>query len=242
MHDAHGPEQVYILPSHEHLSSTLRIIHTPRLPPHKVHASFAWLGHGTMLVRSLAANFLALTSQLNFTEDEMKMADNYYAILANKVPEIWFDQGIELGGGTPFTVGDAGTERNNLHITRATQYLEQLVSCHGEGCQAWSYVDLDKARRPSGERGQHIFSAATRLVSRAACRGRPCVLETNIRLLPHEPLQIMESAADVIQLEKYNTEMMGKAAVDHYIQSPPSLIVDGSSRKAFRTFGGVYRC
>ena len=57
------------------------------------------------------------------------MADNYYTILGNRVPEIWFDHGIELGGGKPFTVGSEGDERNNRHMvclvissTRATQF------------------------------------------------------------------------------------------------------------------------
>lgn len=46
----------------------------------------------------------------------MKMADNYYTILSNRVPEVWFDQGVELGGGQPFTVGVEGDERNDRHV------------------------------------------------------------------------------------------------------------------------------
>ena len=53
----------------------------------------------------------------------MKMADNYYTILSNRVPEVWFDQGIELGGGEPFTVGVEGNERNAKHIVRFARDL-----------------------------------------------------------------------------------------------------------------------
>ena len=61
-------------------------------------------------------DFLALMRELNTTDEEMKMADNYYTILSNRIPEFWFDQGVELGGGQPFTVGSQGEERNNKHI------------------------------------------------------------------------------------------------------------------------------
>ena len=48
----------------------------------------------------------------------MKMADNYYVVLKNRVPEVWMDQGLELGGGEAFTVGTEGDERNAVHIVR----------------------------------------------------------------------------------------------------------------------------
>ncbi len=66
--------------------------------------------------RSMASNFISLLRHLNATEETMKMADNYFTILMNIVPETWFDQGVELGGGQPFTVGIEGDERNNRHI------------------------------------------------------------------------------------------------------------------------------
>lgn len=46
------------------------------------------------------------------------MADNYFSILANRQAQIWFDHGIQLGGGQPFTVGHEGDERNEKHIVR----------------------------------------------------------------------------------------------------------------------------
>jgi hypothetical protein len=53
---------------------------------------------------------------LQFSDEERKMADNYFTILRNDYAEIWHDQGIELGGGQPFTVGAEGEQRNRLHI------------------------------------------------------------------------------------------------------------------------------
>ena len=83
-----------------------------------MHTSFAWLGYGSIIHRSLATAFLHLldADHLHVTADELKMADNYFSILRNEVPEAWFDQGIELGGGQAFTVGSAGEERNRKHI------------------------------------------------------------------------------------------------------------------------------
>lgn len=57
-------------------------------------------------------------SYLNASEEELKMADNYFSILSNTFTDIWFDQGVELAGGQPFTVGTEGEERNRRHIVR----------------------------------------------------------------------------------------------------------------------------
>ena len=110
--EAPRPHTIHLLPPHEHLSSTLREIRVGD----EIHISFAWLGHGAMLHRSEAADFMDLMRTLNASDAELKMADNYYTILGNRVPEAWFDQGVELGGGQPFTVGTEGDERNNRHI------------------------------------------------------------------------------------------------------------------------------
>src|SRR6266576_5402688 len=103
---------IHLLPPHEMLSSQLRSVSAGT----RIHTAFAWLGHGTIMPRSMASNFISLLRHLNATEETMKMADNYFTILMNIVPETWFDQGVELGGGQPFTVGIEGDERNNRHI------------------------------------------------------------------------------------------------------------------------------
>jgi hypothetical protein len=64
---------------------------------------------GLVMGRSCIANYqnrsYRLIDDLKFSDEERKMADNYFTILRNDFTEIWHDQGIELGGGQPFTVG-----------------------------------------------------------------------------------------------------------------------------------------
>lgn len=73
-----------------------------------------------MMHRTKTEEFLALLRRLRVPPDEMKMADNYFAILSNRVPETWFDQDFGLGGGHAFTVGSDGEERNKKHIVSTT--------------------------------------------------------------------------------------------------------------------------
>ena len=68
-----------------------------------------------MISRKRASEFLQLM-HAHATDEERRMADNYYTILANRMPEVWFDQGVPLGGGEAFTVGTEGDERNERHI------------------------------------------------------------------------------------------------------------------------------
>ena len=82
----------------------------------KIHTTFAWLGYGTIIRRLQAIEFLSLLNELELSEEERKMADNYFIILSNTIPERWFDAGVELGGGQAFTVGQEGEDRNNRHI------------------------------------------------------------------------------------------------------------------------------
>lgn len=112
------PSAVHLLPPHERLSSDLRVVYA-RDNAYALHTSFAWLGHGTMMHRSLASEFLSLLEILKLSNEEVKMADNYFTVLRNRPPETWFDQGIELGGGHAFTVGAEGHSRNNKHIVGA---------------------------------------------------------------------------------------------------------------------------
>lgn len=107
-----GLSGIHLLPAHEHLSSSLRVVSDSS----QLHTSFAWLGHGAMLFRSQAQEFLDLMRHLNASDAELKMADNFYTIMSNTVSETWFDQGVELGGGEAFTVGQEGHERNRRFI------------------------------------------------------------------------------------------------------------------------------
>lgn len=107
---------IFLLPAHEMLYSTLSTI---RAGP-SIQALFAWLGYGVMVESSQIQDFLSLLRAINATEDVLRMADNYFTILSNRLPELWFDQNYELGGGTPFTVGTVGEERNKRHIVRSS--------------------------------------------------------------------------------------------------------------------------
>jgi hypothetical protein len=107
---------IHLLPAHEMLYSTLSTIRTRS----SVYALFAWLGYGTIVERSQVQEFLNLLRTVNATDDVLRMADNYFTILSNRIPELWFDQNHELGGGAPFTVGVVGEERNKRHIVRSS--------------------------------------------------------------------------------------------------------------------------
>lgn len=82
-----------------------------------------------MIPRSRAVEFLALLQGLNATVEELRMADNYFTILSNAFLEIWFDQGVELGGGQPFTTGPEGDDRNNRHIVRGWLTMKTTYCC-----------------------------------------------------------------------------------------------------------------
>ncbi|KAI0361054.1 hypothetical protein OH77DRAFT_1492195 [Trametes cingulata] len=231
-----APGAIHLLPPQEHLSTSLREIHVQALDASHlsdVHTSFAWLGHGTILRRSEAQQFLSLMRYLNASSDEMKMADNFFTILSNRVPEVWFDQGFELGGGQPFTVGSEGDERNKNYTLRATRYLESLAHCGRASCDAPGsdteqsrasppYVTLDRSYVPVQR-------------TRAACRGTACVLDTSIRLVPDDVTHVATNASDILTIERRNAEVLGDSGKHNYLQYPPSNAVDLKAETAFRS-------
>ncbi|KAG1825640.1 uncharacterized protein BJ212DRAFT_288074 [Suillus subaureus] len=197
---------IHLLPPHEVLSTQLRTVVTSD----GVHTSSAWLGHGTILPRTGAVDFLALLHRLNASEDEMKMADNYFTILNNQIPEVWFDQGIELGGGQPFTVGMEGNERNKMHIINACRYLDTLLS-------TFRASDMSrKLRLPFIEVDGVI--PAEHPIFQAPCLGASCLLQTNIPLLPTTSKAGSHSADDIFMQELRGIQSLGQDAVDHYLR------------------------
>ena len=121
---------LHLLPPHEMLYSRLSTI---KIDP-TVHTLFAWLGYGTMMKRSEVQNFMDSLKALNANQDILKMADNYFTVLSNRLPELWFDQNHELGGGIPFTVGAVGEERNNHHIVSCSSDVIERFSCELGKC------------------------------------------------------------------------------------------------------------
>ncbi|KAH9858325.1 hypothetical protein C2E23DRAFT_803583 [Lenzites betulinus] len=234
--DPGAAQAIHLLPPHEHLSTTLREVHvkSPGASLSDVYTSFAWLGHGAMVRRQEVQRFLSLMRRLNAADDEMKMADNFFTILSNRVPEVWFDQGFELGGGQPFTVGSEGDERNRNYTLRAAQYLDSLTRCGRASCDSSGtiaqqerpslpYVSLDGSYTPS--HGAH-----------AVCRGSACVLETNIRLVPDGVSQVATVATDILALERRNEEALGDDGKSNYLRHPPSNGVDLNADTVFRSF------
>ncbi|KAI0778708.1 hypothetical protein BD413DRAFT_511125 [Trametes elegans] len=235
--DADAPNAIHLLPPHEHLSTSLREIHvkTPEASHvADIHTSFAWLGHGALLHRSEARQFLSLMGSLPATEDELKMADNFFTILSNRVPEVWFDQGFELGGGQAFTVGFAGDERNRNYTLRATQYLEGLTRCGRASCDAPG-TDAEQGQpSPPYVTLNRLHETSRR--TRAACRGSACVLETNIRLVPDGVSHIAANVSDMLTLERRNADVLGPSGEHNYLQHPPSNAVDLKTASVFRSF------
>ncbi|KAJ7597419.1 hypothetical protein C8J56DRAFT_319097 [Mycena floridula] len=203
------PSGIYLLPSYEMLSTSLRNIRVNS----SIHTGFSWLGHGAMLHRSTVVEFLELLAQLNLTASDLKMADNYFSILANVFPEVWFDQGIELGGGEPFTVGVQGDEHNRKHIIHALELLERIID---EKNETVPYVSFSPDIGPC--------------ISRAPCCSTRCIFETSISLLPDTVGQ-----QGMLEQEAIAMENLGPDKVLHYVNFPPSKAVDGLSGTVFKS-------
>ncbi|KAI9570335.1 hypothetical protein HD554DRAFT_2085552 [Boletus coccyginus] len=221
---------IYLLPPHEHLSSRLRTTVTSS----GIHTSFAWLGHGTMLNRQRVLSFVSLLHEdsLGMTKEQIKMADNYFTVLNNEVPEIWFDQGIELGGGQPFTMGHEGTERNRMHIRNACRYLDEIVARPFYATTS-SYTQV--ASVGPAKTGDHVFNPEHYHVNRTAALGTPYLLESNIKLFPDDNMPNSLAAIDLLGNEERRARLMGHDAVLHYQQHPLSCAVDGNTGTAFRS-------
>ncbi|PFH52235.1 hypothetical protein AMATHDRAFT_140548 [Amanita thiersii Skay4041] len=207
---------IHLLPPFEMLSSQFRTMDVGS----DLHTSFAWLGYGTLIPRKMAKDFLSLLQQLNVSDEITKMADNYFTVLRNSIPEMWFDNGVELGGGQPFTVGVEGDERNKHHI--ATQMLNLLIS------QRYSlqgkdvpFINFQYTRSPS--------------ISRAPCMGRLCIFETSIPLLPLDVPSLAPHAEEMLSLEATRMQTFGRDRIEHYINHPPSHAVDGQNETCFKS-------
>lgn len=215
-----SPQTVFhLLPALEHLSSRLRTVTTPS----GVHTGFAWLGYGTMLSQTKVLDFVSLLRFLDLPQDELQMADNYFTILGNQVPEIWFDHGIELGGGVPFTVGQQGHEHNQRHIKRACTYLDRLVSImhvNSQLMEAHPFV-------------RETTNIAQWYINRTPCLTSLCLLETNVHLLDDQPHR-GHVAADLVTREEEYSRVMDPSTVFNYSYYSLSRAVDGIPATEFR--------
>lgn len=251
---------IHLLPPHDHLTTSLREIHvahpeTSHLSD--VHTSFAWLGYGTIMERSQAVKFITMMRELKLADKEIVMADNYFTILGNRVPEFWLDQNFELGGGFAFTEGQEGEERNVKHIVsncklddyamymldglllqrKATEYLNSALLCRDKVCD----VAQKKLARTKLSYLSTEHTPAKSSWTRAACKGSPSVLETNIRLLPDTLSHSSDNVENIFALEASNREKLGESSAMHYVTYPPSHAVDADVNTAFRSPGGEPR-
>ncbi|KAL0068580.1 hypothetical protein AAF712_004295 [Marasmius tenuissimus] len=215
-----SPSGIFLQPPDEMLASTLSRITVD----HRVHTSFNWLGYGSIIPRSEARGFLEATRALNLTEEEVKMADNYFSVLRNTFPENWFDQNTPLGGGQAFTVGQEGTERNNHHIRRAGELLDSVVLCEGESCTFPNNVEDPFARSEP---------PAETLTSVTPCVGAACVLTTSVQLLNSTPDMRVQSARSMLDNQARNIESLAQEERDFYLKHPPSQAVDGKLETGF---------
>ena len=149
----------------------------------------------------------------------------------------WFDQGYELGGGQPFTVGTEGDLRNQRHIvsqcrtsdssgtyrTRsqasATQMLDQLFAGEASPCaRGVPYVDCSENMQ------------APRL-SYAPCKDTACLFQTNIQLLPALSARASR-AAELAKVAQDNDAALGTPYSPDLAPGCSCLLVRRGSQRA----------
>ncbi|KAJ6629176.1 hypothetical protein B0H10DRAFT_28902 [Mycena sp. CBHHK59/15] len=218
---------VFVLPPSEVLSSRLLSIDST-----KIHFEFSWLGYGALILRDHAKAFLLLLRQLGASEEESKMADNYYSILKNSFPEIWIANPIELFGGHAFTAGKEGIERNRKHIAIATEYLDAIVLN--------DQVPSSLKQSPGDSEWPYVFMGATEVehrLQRSPCVNTSCVLESTIKSYPETfATDTYATAGDIFRREAELSTVLTEHFSSHYIASPLSHAVDADPRTPFRSY------
>lgn len=59
-----------------------------------------------------------MLGEIGASDQEIQMADNYFTILGNEIPQVWMDSSIQIPGGAAFTIGADGEARNINHVVR----------------------------------------------------------------------------------------------------------------------------
>ena len=183
--------------------------------------------------RELSKSFLSLMDDLNFSGEEKKMADNYFTILRNDFTEIWYDQGIELGGGQPFTDGMEGERRNRFHIVRTFHPLIRITDALRQG-KALGYLDkfIDSAR--SHPYVLNDVRSGPLDTTYAVCLKRSCLLSASLPgSLSHRAHQV-GVAKDLLPMASSSLEAVG--SLEHAL----SRAVDADPRTYFESKQGGY--
>ncbi|CAE6477946.1 unnamed protein product [Rhizoctonia solani] len=197
---------IHLLPPHEHLSTTLRtLVHSPS------HiASFAWLGHGTLLTKSHARAFLdVLRAESRGQEHIMQMADNFFSVLLNRAADVWVDRGLHLGGEeVAFTVGAEGDARNWYYTAIAEKYLEEIVA----RCEPNGFTLLE----PKAEEERIV---------RSPFRGG--LWSTNVPMLLSSVIDAARNATDLRSADVSRRSALGEVDAKRYIQHSLACLSDG---------------
>ncbi|KAJ7667816.1 hypothetical protein DFH06DRAFT_1039798 [Mycena polygramma] len=214
---------IFFLPPDEVLSGHLLSIDSPST---NITLGFSWLGYGALILRSNAESFLSLLRRLGASDEETKMADNYYSILKNSFPEIWTGHPTPLFGGGAFTVGEEGVARNRKHIAAAASYLDRIMTDQ--------YADTGSGQLPHVSRpSSHPESRP----ERAPCLKRLCLLESTIPFLPELPTSdIYQTAVDLFSHEAALSTMLTEQFTSNNAQFPLSRAVDADPDTSFRSF------
>ncbi|KAL0576704.1 hypothetical protein V5O48_005271 [Marasmius crinis-equi] len=215
-----SPSGIFLQPPDEMLASAMSRISVDS----RIHTSFSWLGYGSIIRRSEARDLLDVMRVLNLTDEEVKMADNYFSVLRNTFTENWFDQNIPLGGGQAFTVGQEGTERNNRHIRRAAELLDSILLCEGPSC---ILPELNSI--PFIQSGPPLELSSTV----APCVGAACILETSIGSLANALGSRAQAARSILDVQNQSIRSLQPSDRDTYLKHPPSQAVDGKPETAF---------
>ncbi|KAF7352948.1 Rab geranylgeranyltransferase [Mycena venus] len=214
---------IFHLPPDEVLSGHVLSIDSPST---NITFGFSWLGYGALILRSNAESFLSLLKRIGASEEETKMADNYYSILSNSIPELWTGHPIPLFGGGAFTVGEEGVARNRKHIAAATSYLDRIVTNDftDAGSVEWPYVSLPLS--PPGPR-----------IERSPCFKRSCVLESTILFLPDQfATGTYRTAADLFSREAQLSTALTEQFTSNYVNHPLFRAVDADPSTYFCSF------
>ncbi|KAJ7781432.1 hypothetical protein B0H16DRAFT_1498400, partial [Mycena metata] len=218
--DAHD---IYFLPPDEVLSSHLLSVSSPLT---NITFGFSWLGYGSLILRSNAESFLSLLKRIGASEEENKMADNYYSILRNSVPEVWTGHPIPLGGGGDFTVGEEGVARNRKHIAAAASYLDEIIANRVVAQSAsdeWPYVSLTPS--DPGPR-----------LERSPCLERTCVLESTVQFLPEAFTTNTNTYRTAVELFSREAELaLSQEFISNYTNFSLSRAVDANHTTSFQS-------
>ncbi|KAJ6539165.1 hypothetical protein B0H19DRAFT_1177471 [Mycena capillaripes] len=212
---------IFFLPPDEILSSHLLSVDSPST---NITFGFSWLGYGALILRSNAESFLSLLKRIGASEEESKMADNYYSILKNSVPEVWTGYPTELFGGGAFTVAEqGGVARNRKHIAAAANYLDRIVADMNAGDSQWPYISLPPSHRePRFER--------------SPCLERLCLLESTISFLPEIfATDTYQKAVEVFSREAQLSPTLTEQFTSNYVNFPLSRAVDADPNTFFRS-------